>query len=181
MQSIQLDYQPRHWSSYRAGATVLVAAIVASICVLTLHVLTGTEIKNQEKQWQSSQHKDDAGKGDSRASPERIEHLKPELKRANEIVQQLAMPWDTFFNAIEVFDPNQVALLRIETDMSRHSLTITAEAKSFNGMLGYVRSLGRQATLTDVCLISHQVLEENELRPVRFSISAKWILESSTQ
>ncbi len=181
MHPLQLDYLTRHWSSYRAGAAVLIAAAVASIYVLTLHVLTGIEIKSQEKQWQSSQRRDNTGNSASNGSPEKIERLKPELKRANEIVQQLATPWDGLFNAIEVFDPNQVALLRIETDMSRHSLTITAEAKSFNGMLGYLRSLGKQAQLTDVYLISHQLLTEDELKPVRFSISANWTVEPSTK
>jgi Tfp pilus assembly protein PilN len=181
MHPLQLDYQPRHWSSYRTGTAVLIAAIVASIYVLTTHALTGAEIKNQEQQWQSSQRGDNLENGDSRASPEKAERLKPELKRANEIVQQLALPWDALFNAIEVFDPNQVALLRIETDISKRSLTITAEAKSFNGMLGYVRSLGKQAGLTDVYLISHQLLVEDELRPVRFSISANWTIESATK
>lgn len=179
MRPLQMDFQPRHWSNYRAGAAVLITAIVASIYVLTLHVVTGAELKNQELQWQSSQHK--AGIGDPITSPEKVERLKPELKRANEIVQQLALPWDRLFNAIEVFDPNQVALLRIETDMSKRSFTITAEAKSFNAMLGYVKSLGKQAALSDVYLVSHQILEEDGLRPVRFSISANWIIESSTR
>lgn len=181
MRPLQLDFQPRHWSNYRAGAAVLITAIVASIYVLILHVVTGAEIKNQELQWQSSQHRERAGNGDSIPSPERIERLKPELKRANEIVQQLALPWDRLFNAIEVFDPNQVALLRIETDMSKRSFTITAEAKSFSAMLGYVKSLGKQAALSDVYLVSHQILEGDELRPVRFSISANWLIESSTR
>lgn len=181
MHPLKLDYRPRHWSGYRAGASVLIAALVASAYVLTSHVLTGAEIKNQEKQWQNAQRADGPEQSEPGISPEKVERLRPELKRANEIVQQLALPWDSLFNAIEVFDPNQVALLRIETDMSRRSLTITAEAKNFNGMLGYLGSLGKQARLTDVYLISHQLLEEDELKPVRFSISANWVTETSTK
>ena len=177
MLPLGLDFQPRHWLSYRAGTAILFSAAVACILALGIHALTGAEIKSQETEWRDSQSMANNGSTVSRNGPEKIERLKPELKRANEIVQQLALPWDQLFDAIEVFDPNQVALLRIETDMSRHSFTLTAEAKSFNGMLGYVKNLGKQAALTEVYLVNHQILEEDELKPVRFSVSATWIVD----
>jgi Tfp pilus assembly protein PilN len=179
MLRLELDYGPRHWSSYRAGIAVLFAAFAVLLFTLGLHALTGAEIREQESAWRSSQSQDKPGSDNG--SVERIERLRPELTRANEIVLQLAFPWEKLFDAIEVFDPAQVALLRIETDMSRHSFTLTAEAKSFNGMLAYMRNLGKQTNLSDVYLVNHQILEEQELKPVRFSISAVLRVENSVR
>ncbi len=178
MLPLQLDYKKKAWFNYRTGAAILFAAIVAGIYVVASHAIAGIMTKNQEVKWQKSNLGPNTDEDESRNSPQRLERLKPELNRANEIVQQLALPWHALFAAIEVFDPNQVALLRIETEMPRHALTITAEAKNLNGMLGYVRSLGKQAALADVHLINHQIVEEDMSKPVRFSVSAVWLAEN---
>lgn len=174
MYSLQLDYRPKHWFAYKAGAMMFIAAVLAGVYVMGRYALTSSEVKSQESQWQDSQRGGHASTGDAKVTPERLARLKPELKRANEVVQQLALPWDGLFKAIEVFDPNQVALLRIETDISRHEVTITAESKNFNAMLGYVRGLNKQSTLTDVYLISHQIQEHDAQRPIRFTVSVVW-------
>ena len=179
MHTLQLDYQPRHWSAYPVGMAIMVAALIACMLVFGRYAVTSSEVKSQESQWQSSRHGLNESNGDSKSSPEKIEQLKPELKHANEVVQQLALPWDNLFKAIEVFNPNQVALLRIETDMSRNTVTIAAESKDFNAMLGYVKSLNRQSSLKDVYLTDHQVQEHDVQRPVRFTISAVWLIDKS--
>jgi Tfp pilus assembly protein PilN len=138
-------------------------------------VLTTSETKNQESQWQSTRLAGHGSGGEFQANADKAERLKPELKRANEVVRQLALPWDGLFKAIEVFDPNQVALLRIETDVSRHAVTIAAESESFEAMLGYIKNLGKQSALTEVYLIDHQIQEHDVQRPVRFTVSAVWL------
>lgn len=172
---LQLDYLPRHWAAYRAGMIILVAAIAASAYVMGSTVLTTSEVKSQESQWQNTRLAGHGSGAKFQTNADKVERLKPELKRANEVVRQLALPWDGLFKAIEVFDPNQVALLRIETDVSRRAVTIAAESESFEAMLGYIESLGKRSALTEVYLIDHQIQEHDPQRPVRFTVSAVWL------
>lgn len=136
MKPVNLNFQDRPWFDYRSGMFVLLASVIVAMIAAGMHILTMVEIRNQESIWRDGREQaGEAGKETSNQGGENVDRLKPELKRANEIVQQLAMPWDQLFDAIEVFDPDQVALLRIETDMSKRSLTITAVSKNFKGCL----------------------------------------------
>lgn len=177
MRPVDLNFQQKHWFDYRQGMFVLLASVSVAAIVAVMHILTIAEIRNQETIWRDSRGQ--MGQAGKVASNEKVDRLKPELKRANEIVQQLAMPWDQLFDAIEVFDPDQVALLRIETDMSRRTLTITAVSKNFGGMLGYMKNLNKQSALSSVYLVEHKVMEEDELKPVRFSILCSWNVKGS--
>lgn len=176
MKTLSLNFQNGPWSSYRSGVAILLFSIMVTMIMVGAHVLTVIEINNQEGAGGNVPRLgSNTGAGTSSLKKmETFDRLQPELKRANEVVRQLAMPWDQLFNAIEVFDPEQVALLRIETDTSRHSLTITAVSKSFNGMLGYMKNLNKQASLINVYLIDHKLLAENGAKPVQFSISTSW-------
>lgn len=109
----------------------------------------------------------EAGAGGTGGSPEKI-------KRANVVAHEIARRWDTVFLAIEAASDPEVALLAIEPDASKHSLRVTAEARSKEAMLRHIARLQAQQPLQRVLLEQHEVLVQERERPVRFVVTGLW-------
>lgn len=100
-----------------------------------------------------------------------------ETKRANEVINQLTLPWDQLFTAVEEAADKDVALLAIQPDRRKGVVTIGGEAKNIAAMLDYMRRLGEEKPLKGVALLSHQIQQNDPQKPVRFNLSAKWITD----
>jgi hypothetical protein len=100
-----------------------------------------------------------------------------EIKRANEVIDQLALPWDQLFAAVEGAAGKDVALLAIQPDKRKREVTIGGEAKNVAAMLDYMRRLNESKPLRKVDLLSHQIQQQDPQKPVRFNLSAKWIVD----
>lgn len=97
-----------------------------------------------------------------------------EFKQAEAIVRQLALPWAAMIHAVEGAASADVAVLHMEPDARERRLRITAEARNEEAMIEYLRRLGRQPTLSDAHLASHQVVLEDARRPIQFTLMAKF-------
>lgn len=100
-----------------------------------------------------------------------------EIKRANEVIDQLALPWDQLFAAVEGATGKNVALLAIQPDKHKGEVVIGGEAKDIAAMLDYMRRLNEARQLSEVVLLSHQIQQQDPQKPVRFNLSAKWIVD----
>lgn len=100
-----------------------------------------------------------------------------EIKRANEVIDQLALPWDQLFAAVEGAAGKDVALLAIQPDKRKGEVAIGGEAKNVAAMLDYMRRLNEAKQLRKVDLLSHQIQQQDPQKPVRFNLSAKWIVD----
>lgn len=108
---------------------------------------------------------------------EQDEAYAAETKRANEVIGQLTLPWDPLFAAVENAADKDVALLAIQPDRRKGMVAIGGEAKNIAAMLDYMRRLGEEKPLKQVALLSHQVQQQDPQHPVRFNLSAKWVIE----
>ena len=97
-----------------------------------------------------------------------------QVRQANDVLAQLATPWDNLFRAVESVDSQAVALLAIEPDLQRSQVRISGEAKDYESVLAYVRYLGDKPAFTDVFLQSHQTQQQRPERPIRFALTATW-------
>lgn len=100
------------------------------------------------------------------------EQARAEAKRAESVLRQLALPWASMIEAVEEASSSDVALLQMQPDAEHRSLQLTAEARSQNAMLEYLRRLGKAKRLSEVHLVSHRVRSESPSRPVRFVVQA---------
>jgi len=107
-------------------------------------------------------------------SPREINDMASEIKHANEVLNQITLPWDRLFQAVEWSSGKDVALLTIEPDAEKHVVKISGEAKNIEGVLNYVRHLSEQEIFNSVYLQSHQVQQQNPEKPVRFALIAAW-------
>lgn len=87
--------------------------------------------------------------------------------------QRLSAPWADLLSALESA-PANVALLLVEPSASKRSVLLTAEAARSADMLKYFKALQRDARLSDVVLVSHQVQQQVPGTPVRFQLRAQW-------
>jgi len=93
-----------------------------------------------------------------------------EVKRANEVLRRLTMPWERLFQAVESSSGKEVALLTIDPDMEKGVVKISGEAKNLAAALAYIQRLEKQEMFGTVYLQSHQIQRQDPEKPVRFSL-----------
>jgi hypothetical protein len=98
-----------------------------------------------------------------------------EIQRANEVIDQLALPWNNLFRAVESVVVGPVTLLGIAPDAKSGTVQISAETTDADAMFGYVRRLEQQPDLASVYLVEHQRDKRGGMRPLRFLVTASWL------
>ena len=111
---------------------------------------------------------------DARRAPQPIPkaRLDEQVKNAEAVVQQLALPWALLIHTLEEAASRDVAILQLQPDAQQRLLKITAEARDNDAMLEYLRRLAAAKALSRVHLVSHQVQSEDPQRPIQFSVQA---------
>jgi len=100
------------------------------------------------------------------------ERLDEELRAAEGVVRQLTVPWPALLGAIEQTATRDVAILQLQPDVDQGVLRLTAEARRRDAMFDYLRRLAAARGITEVHLVSHQVLESDPQRPIQFAVQA---------
>lgn len=103
------------------------------------------------------------------------ETLQTEVRAANEVLQQLALPWSPLFSALESTGDKQIALLSIQPDAGKRMVRISGEAKDFDALLAYMARIEQSKILRQVYLNSHEVRAQDAEKPVRFALTATWV------
>jgi len=103
------------------------------------------------------------------------ESLSQEIQRANEVIDQLALPWDRLFRAVERVPGGQVTLLGIAPEAKSGTVQIGAEAADADAMFAYVGQLQEQSELTQVYLLEHERDKRGGPRPLHFVVTASWL------
>jgi Tfp pilus assembly protein PilN len=173
LRALALDFKqtPRHWSAL--GLLLLViGAIVLATVVNTERSLTG-QIELVEARMEVL-----AKRGKIKpAQPLDVQELQQDIRQANDILQQLSLPWDALFKALEATSEKEIALLSIQPDVAKRIVRIGGEAKDFDALLAYITRLEQSKILNHVYLTSHEVRSQDAEKPVRFSLLANWTVQ----
>lgn len=102
------------------------------------------------------------------------ERLDGEIKGAHATVRQLALPWAQLIDSLERSAMREVAVLHVQPDAQQRLLRVTAETRGEELMLEYLRRVGASGSFAEVHLVSHQVREDDPLRPIQFSLQASF-------
>ena len=180
MALLRLDYQRGVQPFYWAGLVLFASALA----VLTLVCIYYLELAGEVVFWEAKavQEKTRIGQmpgqrttGPLAAGSQRgTADTALEIKHANEVLQQLSLPWGKLFQAIESSSGKQVALLAMEPDAEKHVVKISGEAKNIAAVLDYIKRLGEQEVFSSVYLQSHQIQQQDPEKPVRFALLAVW-------
>lgn len=175
---LQLDFvnQPTFsissWSL--VGFIVLSTSLV--IAILTWHLYEDRVLEQNAVAFKVSQ------------ASRHIPHEKPHLQIVNseissEQIQQiqvtagaLIIPWNELLQGIEKSDMQDLALLSLEPNSKKQLVSIVGEAKNLQVALDYIQKLEAQPMLDKVYLQKYNIDEANPFKPVRFTLSAHWLL-----
>jgi hypothetical protein len=175
MRALSLDYQ----RSARPFPWLGLAMLVSALLALALMGGYYHELSQRIELWESRVDHDErlAGHRARALQPATVQAAREqalEVQHANQVLRQLSLPWDTLFKAVESSGGKDIALLSMEPDLRKGTVTISAEAKNFDAMLEYVRQLGKRDVFDSVLLQNHQVQQTDPQKPIRFSLLAVW-------
>jgi len=99
-----------------------------------------------------------------------------EMTAARQALDQIGLPWDDVFSALESAADKDVALLAVNPDPRKRQLRLAGEARSLGAMLAYLQRLEQASHLRDVALTDHEIADDDPQHPVRFNILATWAI-----
>lgn len=159
---------------------MLVMGIAVAGALLSYQQYLGVSERNATLQTELAQLGKESEKSHiaDQASTLSSEEMAAEDKRAREVAASLLLPWHDLFAALESAAQSDVALLAIEPDHKKQQVRITAEARDFGILVGYLKRLNRAPQLQLVRLVRYEVREDDKQHPLRFSVEASWKLPS---
>lgn len=102
-----------------------------------------------------------------------------EIHRANDVIEQIALPWDRLFRAVESAAGDKVGLLGITPDPKTGTVEVAGEAADLNAMFDYLKRLQRQPSLKAVYLLNNKLNDQDQQHPIRFTVTASWMEKTS--
>ncbi len=169
MSELHLDYQARATFPW-LGAILLAVAIIGLMMLSTQYSRLNDQITSTEARFSHIQ----SSATQANLSVQESAELAREVSNANEVLRQLSVPWEDLFQAVESSSEGKVTLLALEPDFEKHQVKINGETRNFKSLTHYLTRLQEQTVFGSVYLQSHQVQQQDEDKPVRFSLLATW-------
>jgi hypothetical protein len=175
MTPLRLDYQRSMQPFPWAGAVLLALALSVLTLAYVRYMDLTREAASLEEQagYAMVRHKQPPTAGVA-TNKRGTENMDLEIRHANEVLQQISLPWGRLFQAIESSSGKQVALLSMEPDAEKYVVKLSGEAKNITAVLNYVKRLSAQEVFSSVYLQSHQIQQQDQDKPVRFALLATW-------
>ena len=174
MRALTLDYRHQSRTSW-VGFALLAAGLMGAAVVGSQYQQLTDEVARTETSLRESGLATRKNVVATRSAGD-AQKVALEVKHARDILLQLSMPWNELFTSVEAADAPDVALLSIESDIDKQRVKISGETKNLGAMLGYLRYLEGRPTFTDVFLQSHQIQQQDPQHPVRFVLTATWLV-----
>lgn len=174
MRPLDLDYIPRPAWSNRAGLGILLLAVLVAGGMPVLYIHHAEEKEALQARHRQLERSRQYLTGHTALSGAAMQEAQSEIRRANEVIVQLDLPWGPLFEALEGSSHETVALLGIQPDAQKRALVLAAEAKDMPSAVAYVKRLGREPILSETHITNHQVQDQDPDKPLRFSVQAVW-------
>lgn len=172
MKPIALDFKRTRPMLGGASLALLAAGLIAATYVGSAQHALAEKLRAAEQKMSSLEragaHRLPATRAEDSAA------LQLEVHQANEILHQLALPWDSLFKAIESSREQEVALLAVQPDAPRRMVRLSGEAKNLDVLLAYIDRLEKSGVLSGVYLTQHELRSQDPDKPVRFALVANW-------
>ncbi|MFM9915591.1 MAG: hypothetical protein ACKVOX_07275 [Rhizobacter sp.] len=97
-----------------------------------------------------------------------------DVRRANAIIEQIVVPWEALFDAIEGADASGLGLLSLTPSARDRSLRLAGEARSMEELLAYVDRMAAQPALGQVHLQGYRTVVREGVPVLAFTLAATW-------
>jgi Tfp pilus assembly protein PilN len=177
MRALDLDFVAGNRRGRWLGIGLLAIAAIATAKLADMYAESQREVEQIEARIASIERR---ANGISSDAPKLADATIQEIRRANQVIDQITLPWDRLFRAVESVANGRVALLGITPDQAGGTVALSAEAADVEAMFDYVKGLQRAPSLARVYLLNHQVNARDPQRPVRFTVTASWMEKNSS-
>ena len=177
MRALDLDFVAGNRRGRWLGIGLLAIAAVATVKFADMYAESQREVEQIEARIASIERR---ANGISSDAPKLADATIQEIRHANQVIDQITLPWDRLFRAVESVANGRVALLGITPDQAGGTVALSAEAADIEAMFEYVKGLQRAPSLARVYLLNHQVNARDPQRPVRFTVTASWMEKTSS-
>lgn len=175
MNRVDLDFALTS-NSRRLGFSLLVIVVIATAKMLHVHASARHEVELLESRVTQFERRPGGAKEERFAVSDATLR---DIRRANEVIDQITLPWERLFKAVDAAANNKVALLGITPDQKGGTVEVSGECVDLQTLFDYVKRLDQQSTLGRVYLLNHQVNAQDPQRPVRFTVTASWLQPTS--
>ena len=173
MRWLDLDFERRPRPQAASYLLLLAGGAFASIVATQYQDVSG-ELEAQRESLRQVQSGPRQAAG---SVPRSAKQQDERMAAARVVLSHLTVPWETLFRGLESVDEKDVALLSMIPDAEKQQIKLTLEAKNLNAMLSYHRKLQENPTFKEVSLGEHEIVQQDPYRPVRFSVTATWVIK----
>ena len=97
-----------------------------------------------------------------------------DIVRANLVIEELVVPWERLFDAIEDADARSLGALSLTPNARDRSVRFAGEARDMNELLAYIERLSAQAALSEVHLQGYNTVVREGQPVLSFTLAATW-------
>jgi Tfp pilus assembly protein PilN len=130
----------------------------------------------REAQVESERYATTQGLNVKRPAAPRVpkQRVEEQAKEAEAVMRQLTLPWGPLIETVENAGTRDVAILQLQPEAQQRVLRITAEARTQDAMVDYLKRLAEARGFGQVHLLSHQVQQDDPQQPVQFAAQASF-------
>jgi hypothetical protein len=142
LQEIQLDFMHPAGRASRYGPLLLVVGVVAAACraVLPARGWPRARCARSASRGIARHGQSDAALRSPKKNPTRL-RCAARYRRRNAVLQQLNVPWNELFAAVESAEGADVALLAVQPDPRSHNVVIGGVARNLPAVFAYMDRL----------------------------------------
>lgn len=172
--ALQLDFK-RPPAARARGVGWLVLALAVPVVVLSAQAYSRSTAA-----WERAQDRHAHLQGRLRVSETPRVSAAPDaatvlaVRRANAVIDQLSVPWDDLFAAIEAADARGLGVLSLTPNARDRTLRLAGEARSMAELLAYVDRMAAQPALQQVHLLGYGSTARDGVPVVSFTLAATW-------
>jgi len=170
MAKLNFDFHPPRTRPGLVGVALLltgIAAAAASFADMQRAEADKTALLDQIATQQQAQQKRTPVRSAAKRNTARNEEA--QMARAR-VTASLDYSWQPTFAALEATRSKKIALLSLDANQAKKQVRLVAEARRLSDAVEYVGQLGRQSGVKRAVLQQHEVQNEPEERPVRFTL-----------
>ena len=174
MRPLLLDYQRSTFTQHWVGVVVLLMVLAGAVQMGLYYLKISEEAERLETLATKIEQKLHPARATAKPSAAETQLTGAEIKETNDVVLHLSLPWDNLFSALEVANSSNIALLGIDPDAKNNLVRVSGEAKNYKALFSYMRHLQANKSIPVVYLKHHQIQEQDNEKPVRFSLDVSW-------
>lgn len=173
VKKVSFEFERRRAGGW-AGIALAAAGAIAAAAVLYEYFDTVQRVSAWETKLAEVKRMSQRTRGALSAKPGDPAELRQEIRLANNVLHEIALPWDSLFAELERCRDKSIALLSIQPDLQNRLVRIGGEARNLRAVVDYAQRLDASAVLHDVYVVGHEVKKQDPQRPVTFALVAGW-------